>query len=145
MGRVTVRFQAVSAFSGLHSLRAIRASLLAGTALVGTVLPLSIPVTGAVAVMSALTISYLGSSPARADGGGAGGRGGTNVGYAGPGGSGGIPGSPNGGNGTAGAGYGGSGGGGGGGAIGGTGGNGGSDGYGYSGGAGGDRPGATWR
>jgi uncharacterized protein with beta-barrel porin domain len=115
--------------------------LLAGTALVGTVLPLSIPITGAVAVMSALTISYLGSSPARADGGGAGGRGGANIGYAGPGGSGGVPGSPNGGNGTDGAGIGGSGGGGGGGAIGGTGGNGGGDGHGYSGGAGGTAPG----
>jgi uncharacterized protein with beta-barrel porin domain len=135
-----VRIQSVSAFSGQHSLRAFRASLLAGTALIGGVLPASIPLTVA-GTAAALTISYLGTTPARADGGAGGAGRGSRFGSGGAAGTAGTTASPGGGNAGNGYGFSGGGGGGGGGAIGGAGGNGGAGSGGYAGGAGGSTPG----
>src|ERR1700722_14387753 len=139
-GGLTVRIQSVSAFSGQHSVRPIRASLLAGTALIGAVLPASIPLTVA-GTAAALTISYLGTTPARADGGAGGAGRGSRFGSGGAAGTAGTTASPGGGNAGNGYGFSGGGGGGGGGAIGGAGGNGGAGSGSYAGGAGGSTPG----
>jgi hypothetical protein len=103
-------------FSHRRSLQKIRASLLAGTALVGVVAPLSTPATIVVAAVSMVSASITSLASARADGGAGGTSGG---GEPGPGGVGGTSGSPTGVDGQT-SGYGAGGGGGGNGAFGGT-------------------------